>query len=519
MNYPEETKAYNADKTSKDDQPASGLILFNQVGEILSYNEMTDELIRRCLGRSFHIHNVFDLVKEISQELNDHVKTLISQKENKSFHYTCCSLQTGGQSEGYFSWEGIKIASKDSSHETFTIIIQDITNNKLAESRLIQAKEKAEEADKLKTAFLSGMSHEIRTPMNHIIGFLDLFRDPMITKSEREEYAEIMRRSSESLLALIDKIIDIAKIESKQLKIKKQKTNLNNLLRSIGEKATEYRDLLNKPHIHFELELPDNSEEIYFLSDAQKLKQSLYNLIENAFNYTHNGKVKLGYHIKQDGSMSFFVNDTGMGIDSSLHEIIFKRFKQLDNSLRKSIGRVGLGLSVSQGIIERLGSRIHIESKPGKGSTFYFRLDNNLFHCSESEHTKHTNNNTLLHTSVMVLSDNTMSINLYKQLLVQSGIQQVEAYSIHHLNQLIPQQENNLILIDLNTLDKNSIKQCCICKKRFPNTPIIVLSNAQPNSSHLEEWPKCYDAYYRKPINKRILLRNIDQLLRKMKNI
>ncbi len=252
-------------------------------------------------------------------------------------------------------------------------ISRDITDRKLMEQNLSIAKEKAEESDRLKTAFLHNISHEIRTPMNAIIGFSEFIVNQDLESNKRKQYSEILFQSCEQLLSIISDIVSIATIETGQVKINESKFNLNEMLRFI------FNQFLLKAkiqHICLELSL-STEEEVEIISDETKLSQILANLINNALKFTKEGYINFGYHIvdKSDGSfLQFFVEDTGIGIPENMREEIFHRFRQVEETSHGENKGSGLGLSISKAYVELLGGEIWVNSEPGKGSTFFFTI-------------------------------------------------------------------------------------------------------------------------------------------------
>ncbi|MFA5819665.1 MAG: response regulator [Bacteroidales bacterium] len=249
-------------------------------------------------------------------------------------------------------------------------IFQDITDRKENEEELIRAKDKAEESDRLKTAFLHNISHEIRTPMNAIFGFSALLGEPDIDVPTRQSYIEMIMKSSNHLLSIITDIIDISNIEANLVKITRNGIILNSIIRSLYEqfipKANEKKiAMVSEPG------LPD--EESIILTDSTKLIQIISNLLNNALKFTQQGQIKFGYAVK-DKLLEFFVSDTGLGIPEKYHQRIFDRFYQVDNTISKLYEGTGLGLAICKAYVEHLGGEIRLSSTPGVGSTFYFTL-------------------------------------------------------------------------------------------------------------------------------------------------
>jgi len=251
-----------------------------------------------------------------------------------------------------------------------TVFFNDITERKRAEVELIHAKEKAEESDRLKSAFLANMSHEIRTPMNGILGFADLLKEPKLSGEEQQHYISIIQESGARMLNIINDIISISKIESGQMETMMTETNLRDqiqyLLIFFRPEAEDKGLLLFSSNVY-------SQEEIVVKTDKEKLYAILANLIKNAIKFTQSGAIEFGY-IKKENVIEFYVKDTGVGITEKQQEIIFERFRQVNESINREFEGAGLGLSISKAYVELLGGKIWVESKPGIGSTFYFTL-------------------------------------------------------------------------------------------------------------------------------------------------
>ncbi|MFH0842812.1 MAG: response regulator [Bacteroidota bacterium] len=247
---------------------------------------------------------------------------------------------------------------------------RDITARKVNEEELIRAKEKAEESDRLKTAFLHNISHEIRTPMNAIVGFSNLLADTEVEPQTQKTYIEIIIQSSNHLLAIISDIVDISNIEANLVKAVIEKVNINKVLASV------YDQLANKAkakNISLTVikELDDYRAET--LTDKTKLTQILINLTGNAIKFTERGRVTIKYSITE-GVVEFSVSDTGIGIPEDQHEKIFNRFYQVRVSKSKLYEGTGLGLAISKAYIELLGGKISVISSPDRGTTFIFTI-------------------------------------------------------------------------------------------------------------------------------------------------
>jgi len=235
---------------------------------------------------------------------------------------------------------------------------------------LINAKEKAEESDRLKSAFLANISHEIRTPMNGILGFSDMLARENLDTEKRELFIDIIHKSGTQLLSIIDDIIDISKIETEQIRIEKQTFDLNEVMEYTYEL---FKPQLKQLNLEFEY-IPDNKNDVCIVeSDKVRLQQIITNLLNNAIKFTHKGFIKYGYTVIEK-DVRIFVKDSGIGIAPEHKDIVFERFRQVDEGSSRNYGGTGLGLSISKALVEKLGGTIWLESEPGIGSNFYFTI-------------------------------------------------------------------------------------------------------------------------------------------------
>lgn len=243
-----------------------------------------------------------------------------------------------------------------------------------AQNELELVKKKAEESDKLKSSFLANMSHEIRTPLNAIMGFSSLLQQTNETDDENQEYIEIIHKNSNKLLDMMDEIFNIALIESGITKMYKENCPINELLTGLVTYFNLEKESNGKANVSIRIRKSarDNSFSIY--TDPRKLRQTLYNLIENALKYTNEGYVEVGYDLKDNSIVEFYVKDSGMGFPQEKLDIVFQRFRQVDDSNTRNFGGIGLGLTLSQKFVEMMGGEMRGESTPGNGSIFYFTI-------------------------------------------------------------------------------------------------------------------------------------------------
>jgi signal transduction histidine kinase len=250
-------------------------------------------------------------------------------------------------------------------------LARDITKRKIAEIRMEEAKLKAEESDRLKTAFLANISHEIRTPMNAIIGFSKMIGSSDFDDHEKGKFVEIIISNGKLLLNLINDMISLSKIESKTLVVKKSLCKVNDLMVSLY-KEFGY-ELEDKKDIVLKVSCENSNPKFAVTTDAVLLQSVMQKLIDNGIKFTESGEVEFGYKVEAD-SLRFFVKDTGIGIAERDCERIFERFHQLDNRTIRAYEGTGLGLSIAQHYVRILGGSLDVDSTPGKGSTFSFTI-------------------------------------------------------------------------------------------------------------------------------------------------
>ena len=268
------------------------------------------------------------------------------------------------RADGSYTWTRVNVLVRNYRPQDNVIemlcINFDITQLKETEQMLIKAKEKAEEADRLKSAFLANMSHEIRTPLNAIVGFSSMLEEAE-DQEEKHQYITIIEDNNKLLLQLISDILDLSKIEAGTFDIIPERVNAKQLCNDL------FQAMQMKTSPQVELRLKDNLPELTFTSDKNRLYQVLLNFVTNALKFTSEGNITIDYQI--DGNeVKFSVQDTGMGIEPEKQEAIFTRFVKLNSF----IPGTGLGLPICQSIVTQLGGKIGVESEPGRGSCFWF---------------------------------------------------------------------------------------------------------------------------------------------------
>ncbi|MFN8207267.1 MAG: PAS domain S-box protein [Bacteroidales bacterium] len=392
--------------------------------------------------------------------------------------------------------------------------IRDISTRLKNEDDLRNARKKAEESDRLKSAFLANMSHEIRTPMNGIVGFANLLLKNDLSEKNRQEYAGIIIRSSEQLLNLVNDLLDISRIETGQIQFRKAAVHLNNLLDELYEfflpKAREKKLNLNAVKA---LPLQEDLME----TDETRIRQVMINLIGNALKFTLSGYINFGYRIKP-GLIEFYVEDSGIGIPSKQLDMVFNRFWQGQADLPVNSGGAGLGLSISRGIVEKMGGSFLIDSTEGKGSVFSFTFPyvpvtdpHTAIHLMKEVKEQKTN---FYGATVLIAEDEEFNYIFLFELLKRTGLTILHAKNGSEvLPRLEEHPEIKLILMDIKMPLMNGLDATRLVKKNYPQLPVI----AQTAYAHTNEREQIMaagcDDYISKPINSNELLRILSRYM------
>lgn len=389
---------------------------------------------------------------------------------------------------------------------------------------LEKAKEKAEESDKLKSAFLANMSHEIRTPLNAIVGFVNLLDEEQINEDEKREFYQIIQSNGFTLLNLINDIIDFSKIEAGQMDISLSEVKLEKLFNEIFHIYIEELRRIGQNHEH-EVQIKFNSSFInkvpVVISDYVRLKQIFCNLINNAIKFTRNGFIEFGIKsVSDEGKITFFVKDTGIGIEKKNFKIIFDRFRKIEDDKMTLYRGTGLGLSITKYLVERLGGDIWVDSEVGKGTEFGFTLPIAIIDKIPLQKvTKITSTGLLIpnwsNFGLLVVEDETSNFMVLESMLKKTNIEVFwakngeEAIEIYNKNH----EKINLVLMDIKLPKMDGFEAAEEIRKLNGEVPIVAqTAYALPREEHIIRQENFND-YLSKPIVRDKLIRVIAQYL------
>ena len=429
-------------------------------------------------------------------------------KANESNGFTL-DLRVGLR-DGKNGWTRVNVVrnplNTDPSKIEMVCVNFDVTELKQTEKSLIEAKNKAEVSDRLKSAFLANMSHEIRTPLNAIVGFSNLLAETDEI-GERREYMQVVEENNDLLLKLISDILDLSKIEAGTLEFVHTDFELNELMR---EKENVMR---LKTDQNVELVFEQRYETCHVRTDRNRLSQLMINLLTNAAKFTHRGSIRFGYELRA-GQLYFWVADTGCGIPAERKDAVFERFVKL-NSFKQG---TGLGLSICRTIVEHLGGNIGVESEEGKGSTFWFTLP---YVPGKQEPAKIPAQ--MLQTVptvekdklvILIAEDNESNYRLFESIL-RHEYKLLHAWNGREAVDLFNRYTPHLVLMDINMPEMDGYEATAQIRKQSADVPIIAVTAFAFASDEQKVLSSGFDGYMPKPINARQLKTQVLDMLRK----
>lgn len=419
------------------------------------------------------------------------------------------------ESEQYLNEQNLQFISLNKEYMALNEkLIESLNHVQQMNTELVAAKEKADESDKLKTAFLANMSHEIRTPMNAILGFSSFLLEPGISKEKISDFVRIINASGQQLMSVISDIIDISKIEVGLIHINIETVNVNNLMREI---FTTYWKVVELKNLCLNYS-SDNFEDIVEVSsDGNRIRQVLCNLLNNAIKFTHAGKIEFGFRIKSD-FIEFYVIDTGIGIDTDNQTLIFDRFRQIAKSDSKVYNGNGLGLSISKGLVEKLGGTLTVDSALGLGSTFVFTIpykaDKNKPMSQAVLTSKEISMTNWTEKTILIVEDERINHFYLEEVLSDSMVRLLHAWDGREAVELVKTHpEISVVLMDIKMPVMNGFEATKLIKLMRPELPVIAQTAYVLSQSKTEILQAGFDHYLSKPTSKEIVMETVTRYL------
>ena len=388
----------------------------------------------------------------------------------------------------------------------FYVLITAILFYAILKSHLVKirnAEQKAIESDRLKTAFLQNISHEIRTPMNSIVGFSELLKDKKLSESEKDQYLEMISKSSDQLLNIVNEVLDISLIETGNLSVNLRRVQLNNLMKEI---YLSYKPLINK-EISFTMSTGLSDTLSLILTDVIKIRQIISNLLNNAVKFTDKGHIGFGYTLEEN-ELNFFIEDTGIGIPSDSHDKIFERFLKVGSDNERLYEGVGLGLAICKGNIDLLNGKIWMDSKPGKGSKFLFTIPYKPVY--EEEPVKGKNKDlvrTLNNLTILVAEDDDVNFLYIKEIFKGTGAEILHAINGREAVEMCEKNDRiGIVLIDIKMPVMNGYEAIKKIREFRPSLPIIAQTAFALSNEMLKAFNAGSNDYISKPFTREQLL-------------
>ncbi len=414
---------------------------------------------------------------------------------------------------GEVYWEAVNISPIRNSEDQITnyvVVGEDVTYEKSMRLELIAAKEKAEENDNLKTAFLNNLSHEVRTPLNAIVGFSEFLTDETITADKRAIYAKTILKSSTQLLNLMENIINMAIIESGQVKFNKAQVSINQLLNDVYNQISV---TTSKKSIKLRVNSMISKVNDEVIIDQTKVVQILFNLLGNAFKFTEKGLIQFGCQI-EGSQLVFHVDDTGVGFPEEKRELLFEKFRQGKNSITGLSDGMGLGLSISKSYIDLMGGSIKLDSTPQKGTRIEFAVPYDPVITLQSHPTDNSMDAFKSNTTLLVVDDVEINHVIIVEMLEDLNLKIYYARNgVEAIQMVKDHPEINLILMDVKMPVMDGYKATMEIKKIKPELPIIAQTAYALTGDKEKALDAGCDDYLSKPLKREDLIQKLRKYL------
>ncbi|WP_421920368.1 PAS domain S-box protein [Marinifilum sp.] len=496
---------------SMEQSPAS-IVITNRYGDIEYVNpkfcQVTGYTEEEVIGKNPRILKSGFTPKKVYEQM---WRNLVRGQE-----WNCEFLNVKKNKELYWERASFSAIKDDFGKIThYMATKEDITDRKQFEKDLMEAKIQAEESDRMKSAFLANVSHELRTPLNSVIGFSNLCNNKM-SVDEILEFVQLINKSGNQLHEIIEDILKFTMIESGGMERRDDEFLLDNFFEEVKSQAIEKRKLENKERLEIKFVPDTNFNKVLIKTDFQRLLNVVMNLFKNGLKFTNEGYVEFGYKISGK-TINLYVKDTGVGIEQDKKEIIFDRFRQVDDSITRTFGGTGMGLSISKKIMDMLGGRIEVESELNKGSTFSVFLDCIL----STEKPKHKMSDKTAteiddKPTILVAEDELSNFKLIEAILKRSKYKVIHAENGGEAIRICKERgsEIDLILMDMRMPEIDGMEATLEIKKFYPEMIIIAQTAYAMNGDKDRALEIGCDDYISKPIKKELLLDKLKDFIK-----
>ena len=493
----------------------NGIIRTSISGDVLYCNRAAREMFGIPEDRDYRQNNIFRNIANFDYTDLDPEERIKSFTGIKQFEFERVS------GEVFPAECFIGITKEDKIEDScFVITIADISKRHKIEKELIAAKEKAEESDRLKSAFLSNMSHEIRTPMNAILGFSNLLRKKDLPEMAKDEYLAIIDEKGKQLLSIINDIIDFSKVEAGEVKIKEMVVSLDKIMQELYYTFSSVKRKRNKDGVELRYKFEIGTKDVFVKTDPVRLKQILTNLLDNALKFTDKGFVEFGFRVLKKESkevVECFVNDSGIGISDENQEVIFNRFRKIEDVNNKFYDGTGLGLAISQKLAKLMNTEIKLKSKKGSGSRFSFEIPvakNTTLSIEGGKKVVPGTGYNWKEKKILIADDELTSILLLKEYLQPAGIEVITAGNGKEaIDALEGGLKPDLVLMDLRMPVIDGYTATSRIKEKFPELKVIAqTAYVMPDDEDKARASGC-DDFITKPISKEVLFEKLAMYL------
>lgn len=476
-----------------------GLLIAFYYIRLAFYKSQQTKLLHLVRERTFQLEEVAVILEEKQEEINSQNEELMAQKDELEKNNSILTEQ--------------KLQILDQNAELFKHRNQLETLVEERTSELMEAKDKAEESDRLKSSFLANLSHEIRTPLNAILGFSSLLGDKAISDQEREEYNGIIQGSSSSLLDLISDILDISKIEAGQMELNLREVSLGTVIHDlvgIFDLFMRRDNVGSTKPVQLKMAIGDELLRTIIMTDNLRLTQVISNLINNAIKFTSTGYIEVGCtKLPKVEMLEFYVKDTGIGIKEENQQLVFERFRKIEDDKSTLRRGTGLGLAISYQLVNLLGGSMRLTSKVGEGSVFYFTIpliksDSPYLPVQRDEFTSALPD--FNNCPILVAEDDMANFNYIDKLLKRAKAKVIHAANGKQvLNLLKNNYDVKLILMDIKMPEMDGIETLHELRKINIRIPVIAQTAYALADEVVRLKKEGFDEYISKPIQREYL--------------